>query len=178
MDSKAGYLLRHYKLTEGDCTASVSDKHLGEISCKNWRLLPPYLTLTTSETTEVVVSDLERDYKTEEERRTGFFRKWKMRKGFEATYIALINALLEINCREDAEGVCKLVLAGTTPDVFPNTTHVLHLPDPKLSSSMQLPGNTIPISKVSHLPRISPSEVAHLPESSKSSSKTHGKYLL
>ena len=160
--AKASHLLQHYQLTEEVCRVGVSDKHIGEISCEDWRKLPPCFELET-----VVVSDLERDFKTEEDRRIGFFRKWKARKGFDATYIVLITALLEINCRKDAEGVCKLL--QNVPGV-PSTAQVSCLS--MLSSSTHLPEIMIPTSETPHLPNISPSPtVSALPKSNKSSSK-------
>ena len=102
-----GFLRRHYGLNDEVCKEQVSDKHIAEICsslCGQWRKLPPYLDLT-----ETAVSDLEREFKTEEERRVGLLKKWKGRKGFEASYTSLIGALLEIDCRSDAEGVCKLL---------------------------------------------------------------------
>ena len=45
----------------------------------------------------------------EDEKRATFFAKWKEAKGSDATYKALISALLEIGCAEDAECVCKLL---------------------------------------------------------------------
>ena len=45
------------------------------------------------------MSDLERDFKTEEEMRIGLLKKWKKMKGFDATYKVLIKALLDIESR-------------------------------------------------------------------------------
>lgn len=105
MAASPGFLTEHYKLTGKVCKQEVSDRHLEEITCEQWRKLPPYLDLEAT-----ILNDLERDFRTEEERRVGLLKKWKGRKGFDATYIALISALLEIKCRNDAENICKLLL--------------------------------------------------------------------
>lgn len=101
------YLREHYGLNNKVCQEQVSDKHISEIGCSlcgQWRKLPPYLDLEAT-----VVDDLERQFMTEEERRVGLLKKWKERNGFDASYTSLINALLEIKCRSDAEGVCELL---------------------------------------------------------------------
>ena len=94
-------------LTGKEYSLQVSDKHLKDISrsfCSKWRDLPPYLGLERN-----VVNDVERDFKTEGERRSGFLSIWKERKGSGATYKALVGALLEIKCVNEAGGVCKLL---------------------------------------------------------------------
>ncbi len=106
------FLVNYYGLAEEDCNQQISDKHLKDISqscCQQWRSLPSHLGLP-----DLMVKDIERTVADEEERRHTFFQKWKQRKGFDATYMRLIEALLRINCREDAEKVCKLLrLRGT-----------------------------------------------------------------
>ena len=102
-----GDLMRLYELNEGDCSKPISGNHLDEISrtlCGGWRSLPTHLGMP-----EIAVKDLERDFKIENERRNGFFFQWKEMQGSAATYKKLIIALLDIKCREDAEGVCKLL---------------------------------------------------------------------
>ena len=103
-----GDLMSCYELAEGDCSKPVSDKHIDMISqsfCDRWRSLPSHLDVPT-----IVAKDLERrQFVDESERRSSFFSKWKGIKGREATYKKLIIALLDIKCREDAEGVCKLL---------------------------------------------------------------------
>ena len=100
-------LMVRYRLSGDICSEQVSERHIGEISGflgERWRKLPPNLDLE-----EAVLNDLERDFKTEEEKRTSLLKKWKEEKGFEATYEVLIKALLHINCRGVAERVCKLL---------------------------------------------------------------------
>ena len=60
---------------------------------------------------KIWVNDIDRSHPIgkEEEKRFTFFDKWKSMKKDEATYKALIVALLEINCQDDADGICGLV---------------------------------------------------------------------
>ena len=58
---------------------------------------------------DILIEDLERNYAKEEERRYNFFSKWKEREGSGANYKRLAMALLEINCRDDAERVLKIL---------------------------------------------------------------------
>ena len=100
-------LMEHYKLLEKDCNTQISDSHLQKISqscCKKWRSLPSYLKME-----DIVASDIDYESKGEEEKRHAFFKQWKQKRGSNATYIALISALLEISCRQDAEKVCELL---------------------------------------------------------------------
>ena len=85
----------------------VSDAHLEDIArscCSGWRSLPSRL-----EMRKIVVEDIDRLQVSEEEKRLEFFKRWKREKGSEATYKKLIDALVEINCREDAEEVQHLI---------------------------------------------------------------------
>ena len=100
-------LMKYYGVTENDCNCKIEDVHLQIISstlCKHWKKLPAHLN-----TPSIKISDIERDFKTEEERRSAFFSQWRDRDGSAATYKRLIAALLDIDCRDDAEGVCKLL---------------------------------------------------------------------
>ena len=92
----------------------VSDVHLQDISrscCSKWRRLPARL-----EMEEIVVQDIDRlQGLSEEEKRLNFFKQWKSEKGSEATYKKLIDALVKIKCREDAEKVqCLIENPATT----------------------------------------------------------------
>lgn len=89
------------------CNKRITEIHIGNISrstCRKWRLLVVYLGLKA-----IVVSDIEREVTSEEERRSNFFSLWRNEKGTGATYRTLIEALLEINCGSDAEYVCDLL---------------------------------------------------------------------
>ena len=104
MSESLNQILNDYQLAEKDCNVPVSDLHLKEISQSyywnrtNWKSLPAHLKMI-----EIEVDD------SEQEKRHAFLREWKAVKGSDATYKNLINALLAIECRQDAEGVCKLL---------------------------------------------------------------------
>ena len=107
-------LMREFELTEEHSNQQISDLHLEVISrtsSKQWRSLPPYLELPD---TNILVGDIERDGQNEGERRHNFFFTWKDKKGTLATYRMLVHALLKINCRGDAEKVCKLLLESVS----------------------------------------------------------------
>lgn len=99
--------MRQFQVTVEDCSKQVSDSHLEEISrscCEKWRSLPSYLDLP-----KLMSADIDREHIGEEERRNSFFSTWKLKKGSDATYRKLIYALVKIECRHDAEKVCKLL---------------------------------------------------------------------
>ena len=59
---------------------------------------------------KIVVQDIDRLLGlSEEEKRLAFFKQWKREKGSEATYKKLIDALEEMDCREDVENVCRVL---------------------------------------------------------------------
>ena len=102
-------LIERYGLSEETCDCKISDAHLVDISrshCRRWRDLPSRLDMDT-----IVVDDLDKNpiLVDEDMKRSSFFSKWKEAKGSAATYRALIRALLQIKCVEDAEGVCELL---------------------------------------------------------------------
>ena len=64
---------------------------------------------------EIDLGDINRDKPTEEEKRIAALRKWKARKGYEATYEILVCVLLSKGERYQAESLCK-ILAGHLSD--------------------------------------------------------------
>ena len=107
VDASVSSLFSHHQVKEEDADKQVSDKHLDEISrtcCRKWKSLRPHL-----EMEEIVEHNIGRGPGDEEEKRRSFFFQWKDVMGSAATYKMLICALLKINCREDAECVCKLL---------------------------------------------------------------------
>ena len=99
-------LLKEYGLTEEDCCRQVCKKGVDKISIScslPYERLPAYLDLKG-----VSAKDIRKDCKSEPERRTALLEAWKQMKGSDATYKALIVALLEIGHRDDAEEICKL----------------------------------------------------------------------
>ena len=98
-----------FEISGKDFNKQVSDHHVEQISisfCEKWRSLPPYLEMEI-----IVAKDIDRDHSgcDECEKRCSFLKKWKKLKGREATYENLIRALLKLKCREEAEGVCRLL---------------------------------------------------------------------
>ena len=96
----------------GDCNRQVSDSHLEELSrthCKDWRRIPPHLGLEG-----IMRDDIDRNGHDERGKRYDFFTGWKERKGADATYKALMTALLKIGSRNDAEYVCQLLQPAST----------------------------------------------------------------
>ncbi len=57
----------------------------------------------------LIWEDVELEVRDEERRRNKFFSGWQSEKGADANYKNLINALLVIGCRRDAEYVCGLL---------------------------------------------------------------------
>ena len=98
--------------TEEVFDQQISDPHLEEISrtsSTKWRSLPPHLDIP-----DTTVSDIECDSQNEEEWQNNFFFTWKRKKGTRATYRKLVHALLKIDCRGDAEKVCKLLMESVS----------------------------------------------------------------
>ena len=56
---------------------------------------------------ELDLGDVDRENTTEEEKRIAALRKWRERKGHEATYKILVDALLNRGERYQAESLCK-----------------------------------------------------------------------
>ncbi len=100
--------LQRYHLNESDVLQQVSNIHLQEIShshCHKWRSLPVALDMEN----HLIWEDIDLEVRDEERRRNKFFSCWQSEKGADANYKKLINALLVIGCRQDAEYVCGLL---------------------------------------------------------------------
>ena len=105
-------ILKIYELTKEKCNKAVTEEHLRSISrkcCRKWRGLPASLGLAS-----IVQSDIDSMHHIppqdlEREKRHSFLAEWKQKMGSDATYMSLIVALLNIECREDAESVCEIL---------------------------------------------------------------------
>ena len=101
-------LLKQFNLKEEESRNPISNYHFDKISetlCRDWEFLPSRLDMP-----EITVSDIKKqNYNSEKGRRRDLFTKWKEMKGSGATYEVLIRALLDADCKNDAEGVCKLL---------------------------------------------------------------------
>lgn len=105
-------LMVDFNLAEEDYNSQVSEHHIVNISrtcCRTWRSLPSLLELRS-----IVMDDIDRGPGSEEDKRRSFLLKWREMKGSEATYRKLIKALLETDCVQDAESVCKLLKQSTS----------------------------------------------------------------
>ena len=67
----------------------------------------------------------------ESEKREKFLTEWQERKGNEASYKSLICALLELECRQEAEFVCDLLVE----DVSAASTTMALPPQPSGSAN-------------------------------------------
>lgn len=100
-------LLERCDITDEDCSKEVTEKHLDKICsflCVNWRQLPSYLEMKAN-----VVTTVDCEQVKEAEKKRMFFLEWCQKKGPDATYKALIIALLEKEHVKDAANVCKLL---------------------------------------------------------------------
>ena len=75
---------------------------------------------------QACAQDIKHDGKSEPERRAALLKTWDQKKGSGATYKALIAALLEIEHKNDAEVVCKLL--KTSMLATPCSTSVMQTP--------------------------------------------------
>ena len=100
-------LLKKYELESGECGKKVTECHLQEIAnniCENWKWLQPHLKLA-----KLVVKDINSKFSDEKDKRLEFFQRWVEQEGSGATYSKLVDALLAIKCKEDAEFVLALL---------------------------------------------------------------------
>ena len=83
-----------------------SDEHLRKIaqSLESWRELRVHLGLSRADGEEI-----ERDSRSEPEKRQKILQLWRDRFAFKATYKVLVEGLLSIGNAKMAETVCRLV---------------------------------------------------------------------
>ena len=101
--------LTKFGLSKDDLKQEISDTDIDNICrayCTKWRNLYAHLGL---ERTFVV--NAERDGYDEADKKAHFFRAWKGEEASDTTFGKLIDALMQIKCKQDAEGVCKLLAA-------------------------------------------------------------------
>ena len=98
-------LKEYYKIPEGVLNKAVSDEHIIEISTflESWKLVGPHLDLSQGE-----IEAVERDGKTEAEKRLLTLQKWKQVLFFKATYKKLVEALLTVRRTDQAGKVCQI----------------------------------------------------------------------
>ena len=106
-------ILKRCNLKENDAVLDneVSTLHATEIAahhCHEWGRLLVYL-FSENEKPDSIKKDIEKKVGEPQQQREEFFNVWIKKKGNDATYKALISALLHISCRADAEFVCKIL---------------------------------------------------------------------
>ncbi len=113
-----GSTLDRYQLTEEDVVKQVSDLHLQDIvrsKAIEWECLPVRLGMENPTT---VVKDIKDEVQDSPKRRAEFFSRWQKEKGTGASYKSLVNALLRINCKLDAEYVCQLAASKESGTLY------------------------------------------------------------
>ena len=98
--------LNRYRLQSADIDVKIHDKHvdkLAKICFNNWKEL--YSLRMKAKDIEIIETN-----KSEAKAKL-FLCTWKQRNGTDATYKCLIDALLEIEHREDAESVCEILMS-------------------------------------------------------------------
>ncbi len=90
-----------------------------------------------------MADDIDYGQRSEREKRQSFFKEWKQRKGSNATYKALVSALLKINHRDDAEYLCRLLQGTSTATASTSTTTSTTISAPVVCASVTSnPGDT------------------------------------
>lgn len=106
-------LMEEYDLSKNVCGQKVTYYHIDEITkchLKRWKDLGPHLKLEP-----IVADDIISDSKDcARQQRRCFLQKWVEKHGGSATYRELITALLNIDERNDAEYICKLLQDSST----------------------------------------------------------------
>ena len=98
-------LLRESRLSKAALEQRCSEEHITRFSeFLDWRKVAPYLEIKKQEQ-----EDIDRDFKTESEKRIKCLRKWKEIHAFKATYLMLVEALLMVRLADQAEKICKFV---------------------------------------------------------------------
>ena len=100
-------VLKLYDLEEADIGEAISLEHIEAISCScnsKWKPLLTKLGLSA-----IDFDDAESSRITDQGKRSKNLQTWKQKNGSDATYKHLIIAQLEMECRYDAEEVCKIL---------------------------------------------------------------------
>ena len=90
----------------------IAQPHLQKIAqqgLQKWRMLHAHLGIS-----KVWKENIDRTQKPEEEKKIDFLQEWSNQKGEDATYVALVLALNEIDCRSDIEYIFELLQKDST----------------------------------------------------------------
>ena len=102
-------LARQLGVSEGSLCAGVSETHLVEIATFiSWKDVGPRL----SGITRGDIHDIDRDGYDGPEKRSKMVDLWVERNGSNATYHAMITAMLAAKKKMEAESVCRLLAPG------------------------------------------------------------------
>lgn len=102
------FILSRHGVPESACNKKITDLHMQEIAlkrCRRWKDLPVHLGMEKSD-----ADDLDHKQISETEKIKGFLDKWEQAYGTDATYRVLMDALLKIKNRGDAEFICELLV--------------------------------------------------------------------
>ena len=105
--SELDSLLATHEVARENSNQQISDKDIDKISQScgfPYGRLSSYLGMK-----RVSAQDAKHDGKSEPDRRVSLLEAWKQMKGSDATYKALIAALLEMERRDDAEIICNFL---------------------------------------------------------------------
>ena len=103
-------LTERYKIPSDVLENEVSIDDIKKISTflESWKLVAPYLGLSEGD-----VEAIDRDGKSEEEKRLLMLQRWKQALAFKATYKKLVNTLLSIKRADLAVKVCQTVVSSS-----------------------------------------------------------------
>ena len=102
---KAG-LVKSYNLTESSLQSKYSDDHMAEIEkFISWQEVGRHL----PKITRLHLRDIGNDGRTQGEKRRLLLDKWEESNGDDATYDAMITAMLKAGKKAEATSVCQLL---------------------------------------------------------------------
>ena len=87
--------------------------------CVEWQLIGLHLKLTDAD-----IAAVDGDNRTVDEKRVGMLRRWKEQFAFNATYLALIKALLACGRTSDAVLACKTIVSGKVCPIPSSQTNI------------------------------------------------------
>ena len=98
-------LMRIYQLTEREVGQEISETHITQITLLSWEEVGQHLPGVSRQD----IRDIDKDGHEQMDKRRRLLDMWKERNGSNATYIAMITAMLKAQKREEAEAICRLL---------------------------------------------------------------------
>ena len=111
-----------FHLTEEDCNKQVTGDHvyqLTRIHGGDWRLLAPYLDISHD-----IAADVDLNFSSDEQKKYLLLQKWRLQKGRDATYKALMDVYISCELGWEAEQLC--IMMGHQPSYRDPTTTGKH----------------------------------------------------